>query len=766
MVRLVQQEIESQATFWYHSNEFQTSTDTLDEDYVDNQLMPASNSSIDASVFSDLVTDLNICRRNFRAYPKGHPLVETSLDKTIQTYNRLFVHAHTLTIGVSRDRLLIGDNDSDSKNNLLKDFASALYERGIGVIILKPGLARHELLNFNIILNTKREEILKHGGIAEIWNKSGITSIDIKPIDYDLFSATEVETISAVDGVPAKNLWTAFIKELVKDAHVSALSALINQNNSTMDETDPVVLATMFNKHLAAAGYGTEADFSGIMHVFEDQATPGQPQVETSRANVPYEKLALFINNLDPELRNRILDNSLDISTISGHTLGEELLPRLSDETVIGISEDIQQNSGNISPIIASLVQQMAKHAIDRKHQAIIKQQEDEKLKDRISILLRELDAENQLPQSYQGIMDRVVTTRNTRRIEDEVIADLLSSLDGHTFEQQLSNIIMQLMSESGGDSRQTSHLGDNLLEIFQYLLQTGDYDQLIKLIEQAGQPHASLQASAVIKECASSREFMDEIVVGLTNWGKPKYEIITRLIRLIGPSFIEVLLDRLAIEENLSLRRFIMDRLLEFGTTAREAILKRLDDQRWYVLRNLIIMLRSMDDSSVVDNIRPLTRHSNLRVRSEAIRVCLQFRDSTVERQLIYDMNSQDQNTQLSAIDLAKQSRSEDVFRKLLSYLAIPGLGDTDCELKSAAIVALSELGRPEAIPELSRLISARSLLYGRQLSRLKLEAVMSLARYPADKVVPLLLDLSKSSGEIAVAATTILQQFRNNLK
>jgi hypothetical protein len=140
------------------------------------------------------------------------------------------------------------------------------------------------------------------------------------------------------------------------------------------------------------------------MHVFEDQATPGQTQVETSRANVPYEKLALFINNLDPELRNRILDNSLDIRTISGHTLGEELLPRLSDETVIGISEDIQQNSGNISPIIASLVQQMAKHAIDRKHQAIIKQQEDEKLKDRISILLRELDAENQLPQFYQAI--------------------------------------------------------------------------------------------------------------------------------------------------------------------------------------------------------------------------------------------------------------------------------------------------------------------------------------------------------------------------
>jgi len=728
--------------------------------------MPASNSSIDASVFSDLVTDLNICRRNFRAYPKGHPLVETSLDKTIQTYNRLFVHAHNLTVGVSRDRLLIGDNDSDIKNNLLKDFASALYERGIGVIILKPGLARQELLNFNIILNTKREEILKHGGIAEIWKKSDITSIDIKPIDYDLFSATEVETISAADGVPAKNLWTAFIKELIKGTHVSALSALINQNNSTMDETDPVVLATMINKHLAAAGYGTEADFSGIMHVFEEQATPGQPQVETSRAAVPYEKLALFINNLDPELRNRILGNSLDISTISGHTLGEELLPRLSDETVIGISEGIQQNSGNISPIIASLVQQMAKHAIDRKHQAIIKQQEDEKLKDRISILLRELDAENQLPQSYQDIMDRVVTTRNTRRIEDELIADLLSTLDGHVFEQQLSNIIMQLMSESVGDSRQTSHLGDNLLEIFQYLLQTGDYDQLIKLIEQAGQSHASLQASAVIKECASSREFMDEIVVGLTNWGKPKYEIITRLIRLIGPSFIEVLLDRLAIEENLSLRRFIMDRLLEFGTAAKEAILTRLDDQRWYVLRNLIIMLRSMDDSSVVDNIRPLTRHSNLRVRSEAIRVCLQFRDSTVERQLLYDMNSQDQNTQLSAIDLAKQSRSEDVFRKLLSYLAIPGLGDTDCELKSAAIVALAELGRTEAIPELSRLISARSLLYGRQLSRLKLEAVRSFSRYPADKVVPLLLDLSKGSGEIAVAATAILQQFRNNLK
>jgi hypothetical protein len=106
------------------------------------------------------------------------------------------------------------------------------------------------LLNFNIILNTKREEILKHGGIAEIWNKSGITSIDISRLIMICSARTEVETISAVDGVPAKNLWTAFIKELVKDAHVSALSAFINQNNSTMDETDPVVLATMFNKHL------------------------------------------------------------------------------------------------------------------------------------------------------------------------------------------------------------------------------------------------------------------------------------------------------------------------------------------------------------------------------------------------------------------------------------------------------------------------------------------------------------------------------------
>jgi HEAT repeat protein len=191
----------------------------------------------------------------------------------------------------------------------------------------------------------------------------------------------------------------------------------------------------------------------------------------------------------------------------------------------------------------------------------------------------------------------------------------------------------------------------------------------------------------------------------------------------------------------------------------ARDAIIARLTDSRWYVLRNLILMLRLLDDISVLEHVRPLLNNSHLRVRQEALRCCLQFNDPAAERQILYGLDSPDRETQLASILLAEKSRSVDVFKKLLAIIAKSGFSSIEYELKSAAVNSLAEIGRADALPELAKVLASMSLLNSRSLTRLKIDIVRSLSNYPPAVALPILTKLAVGSGEVSRQANVSLK-------
>ena len=146
---------------------------------------------IDPRALSSLILDLNISRRNSRAYPEGHQVIEAALNKALVTYAGLRETGEEVVIGVACDALLLGDTPPERSNLIYRDFARVLYERGIGALVLHRGLSVAELRSFIAILGTRREDIYGAGGIERVWEKSGITSIGIRAIRYDLFTTTE-----------------------------------------------------------------------------------------------------------------------------------------------------------------------------------------------------------------------------------------------------------------------------------------------------------------------------------------------------------------------------------------------------------------------------------------------------------------------------------------------------------------------------------------------------------------------------------------------
>jgi len=220
---------------------------------------------------------------------------------------------------------------------------------------------------------------------------------------------------------------------------------------------------------------------------------------------------------------------------------------------------------------------------------------------------------------------------------------------------------------------------------------------------------------------------------------------------------------DRMAEEETMSLRRFMIDRVQAFGEAARPYLLARLSDQRWYVLRNIIIMLRTLGPTQEVEQLRPFVRHANPKVRIEALKTLLQAGDPIAQRQVLRDLESPDRETQLTAIGLTDHNSPPDIARKLLALVTSGGYTVVECELKTAAVQALGEIGRSEILPELVKVLASRSLLAFKALNRLKIDIIRSLERYPAKAVLPLLERLSDGSDDVARQAAESLRVVRS---
>lgn len=712
------------------------------------------DASTDTRILTSLILELNIARRNYRSYPKGHPVINSSLHKVIGIYDRLMQFREEVVLGAAHDSLMVDGVMQDKSNPVYRDLARSLFEHGIAVLTLRPGLTVGELSKFTVILGLKRDELTAHGGIEKIWSAAAITSLMIQPVRYDMFTTSDgIDTGSSPAAEPA-GLWERFSRAISRQQHLPAPSA-------ADQDMDPVQMANIINRQFAenrstaesVAGYA--AAISGLMDSHDTSAPAAAGYDFQCR------QLALFVSSLTPELRRQFLSSSFNAARNGDLNGIENIVSALPHEVIIDTLQDVSNNRLTVPPVVMGLLQRLGQNSA-APHHAVdddpICHEELDELGSKMKTLFREQASEEFVPEVYQAKLDRLVTTGSIPSLATEDIGSLLATLAPKCIDIRISEILLQLVI-ADSDSSDTNILTENLNEMCSYFLETGDYDQLMKVIARSREERFPESVRESMRSYFSRREFMDEVLNGLHVWGKSRYEQIRMVIHEIGESFIEVLLDVLAEENNMSLRRFLMDRLLEFGPAARPAILARLSDGRWYVLRNLVIMLRSMNDPGILASLRRLIGHPNPRLRQEVLRTFLLYNDPAVEHQLLHDLDSSDREIQLAAVHLSEKSKSHPVFNKLMSIVTRSGFSAHELDLRVAAVHALAGIGRMEALPELIKLLGSKSLFHGKQLARLKTEIIHSLEHYPDRLSRPVLDKLAHGADEVARQAAEILR-------
>lgn len=728
--------------------------------------------------------DLNIARRNWNAYPSGHPLVESSVQKLLLSFQNLYNEYGGVQLGFTRDGLLLGDEYVEKNNQICRNVAAVFFERGVGALVLFVSPSREELLALLKLLALKREEVFAQGGIEKLWQDAGITSLEVRAIRYDRFSGTEEDRLNNEQGEeqPSGSLWEQFVLLLTKgevglaatDAHgdvrpevlAASLNAYFAQRMGTGSGLSNNILrsATAIIQQVVSLSSATESGGPGSgSGVGEGDRGSDEKSdsktVDWSELNdqTPAVKadLRAFIAALDPLLRRQILNGFCE--TGAGDESAAAELFRYLGSAVLQETYATAEEYAAAPQLLQGILRKLLPHLEDTYNANV----QNDEVRDKMQTLLQEHQREAYMPDEYmQGLLD-TLRADPLNQLDAQELSELLVTLNPQYIDSRGSEIILQLViADPTGEAAQ--ELIRNLSDLCGHFLELGDYGQVLKILSQAADPRLPQPLRITMRDAFCRREFLDEILSGLTIWGKAKYDQVALLIKVLGRAFIDPLLDRMAEEENMSLRRFMMDRVQSFGEVARPYLHARLSDSRWYVLRNIIVMLRALGPKQESEQLRPLLKHANQKVRVEVLKTLVQASDPVAQRQLLRDLDSSDRETQLIAISLADRNSSLEMARKLLVLVTGGGYTAVECELKAAAVQALGEIGRSEILPELVKVLANRSLLAFKALNRLKMDIIRSLERYPSKTVLPLLERLADGTDEVARQAAESLRSVR----
>ena len=705
---------------------------------------------IDTQALANLIIELNISRRNSRSYPKGHQVIDAALHKVLKTYAGLKETGDEIVIGVACDALLLGDAPLDKASLVYRDFARVLHERGIGALVLHRGLSLEELRSFIAILGTPREEIYAAGGIESVWEESGIGSLQIRAIRYDLFTATEEQRVGKGEPKAApKGLWERFARGLV--------NGLLPSQGIDEDALDPELLAEALNQLFLSDGSDPDAAPDLAEFLLPDDPRQGSGPGAEAQAQLAYRKLAAFVGRLTPGLRRQFLNSSFDIKNAGSRSLAEGVIRQLSADVLIDTLEDINRNQVSVPPFIMGLLQQMSSHASGGAPSA--QDISDEELREKMRTIFKEHAREEFIPDSYQQKLNRMMSADQIPLIGLQGVDDLMDTFEAAHLEGKTSDILLLLLRSGDTSEEGYAALAQNLHDILTFFLQTGDYAQLLKILRELGEERIPAGVRDDLMGLVLAREFLDEILDGLDIWGKAKFDAIAELVGEIGTPFIEVMLDRLAEADSMSLRRFLMDRLVEFGPAAGPAIIERLSDSRWYFLRNLIGVVRLLNLSSSAERLRTLSRNRDPRVGQEALKALLQFRDPEAEARIMRDLGGQSRELQLAAIRVAGKASSAPLLAKLHALLTGPGLSGKEYEVKNLVVQALGEIGAAASLQVLEGVLASRSIFHPVLSNRLKADVVGSLGRYPAVKARPILERIAQGRGGLAQQAQQVME-------
>lgn len=225
------------------------------------------------------------------------------------------------------------------------------------------------------------------------------------------------------------------------------------------------------------------------------------------------------------------------------------------------------------------------------------------------------------------------------------------------------------------------------------------------------------------------------------------------RLLRFAGPKGVESVFKRLNEEADAKNRLALVRLVGQMGSDSIAVAYKYLTDDRWYVVRNICVMLGDLKDPDLADHIVPALEHPDERVQQAALKALVNSRTVRAAPVMAASLSKLTPKVLDQALDELMFMRHVKTVSSLEEFVN----GASMANLASArkAVQVLATIDDDEALNALARLARAKKLD-----ARLRRAALTSVCKHQSTIAVQLLQELAQSHGPLAEEARTELKK------
>jgi hypothetical protein len=687
--------------------------------------MTTENTPPDIGLIHEVIIDLNISRRNIKTYPRDHPAVQRSLKRVYEAFKRLFELRPQNTLAVGKDTLIADNHTLDRKNAIYRQLAQDLRGLGIAYVTFHRDLTVDDLYKFNLFISSK-EGYLSHENIRQTLNNYGMSHIDVGFIDYEAFSFEEGKSLQEIS---QEDLWEQYI------------SALLG--------------GTLKTEQIAEE----------IGRISLEQLAQLLRRVSDSRIDKGLSKeiIGVYIKRF---FQRRLHEEGIKELLAFMDKLPDDLKEQFAQAVVGSLSEDISMTATLLQNISADSVMELFS-AVESQKIAV---------PDALRELLSKFLSSNQKPLEYgmlgrnfivddillppdrlgktseRDLNESIADTFDTAvsaEYEEEIrkimesgaaevttitLRDLKKEVDDDFVQKNFNLVVLELMSSNLISEKEYLRFIESLKEQTLQFIWTGQYGQVlqvIKLLQLNIEQNRFRGMTSDALKYYYGQEFLSVFVDSLKIMGKQSRDEAWQLCENYGEVIIPFLMDMLTKEDSPTFRSLLLGLIRQFGDAIVPEALKRLEDTRWFVKRNMIYLLNGCRNEEIVPFVKKYCRHENQKVSFEAIKCLLSLEDRGGIDVIKEYLSSGSKELIEQAISLSGAFRISEAVPDLIKMLQEMGANKANLPQRISIIQALGNIGDSRALDTFRKIVFSRSLFFKGAIEQLKEEIYKTLKNY-----------------------------------
>ena len=337
--------------------------------------------------------------------------------------------------------------------------------------------------------------------------------------------------------------------------------------------------------------------------------------------------------------------------------------------------------------------------------------------------------------------LKKIKDFEETRKPIDDVI-NIITSILSSPLELSLFNDFLEVTTDLTIDLTKSGEVACSL-ELIYFL-------SSLEKNENMTADHRKLISATKSKLFSADMIAALEKIVDQTDKVEPGQ--LKTIILMFGRDAVRPIINLLGETSKKDMRKAIIEGLVEIGRNVPEEFFPCLKDDRWYLVRNAVLILRLIENPAAVKEVCRLTSHSDPRVRKEVLLYLQSVSDEASMKAIMKFLGDENGSIRKRALKLLVALRYKDAFKTISMTIKSEDFEERELAERKIFLEALAELGQEEAIPILSEMLTTKYWLNKPREKEITSLAIAGLRKLSPVIAIQVLSDAKASKkGEIA---------------